>query len=167
MSTSLVGIVSKNMITFIHKEVCRSNVIEKVHINFSGREFGMCRRRWRKRGEWRRCQLQLEATWGNFSECLWRTLGRLIRGIKGIQKNDILTVDILVSVCKEGIRKGCYTDISLISSCSREIHPCDNCCTTWAHPWVQQRLVVGGFFPHKTLPPNHHDSNLGGCEFRV
>lgn len=119
------------MITFINKEVCRSNVIEKVHINFSGREFGMKRRRWRKRGEWRRCQLQLEATWDNFSECLWRMLGRLIRGIKSIQTK--WHIDILVSVCKEGIRKGCYTDISLISSCSQEIHPCDNCCTTWAH----------------------------------
>lgn len=151
------------MITFINKEVCRSNVIEKVHINFSGREFGMKRRRWRKRGEWRRCQLQLEATWDNFSECLWRMLGRLIRGIKSIQTK--WHIDILVSVCKEGIRKGCYTDISLISSCS-QIHPCDNCCTTWAH-LGSPTVGAWWFFSSQNPSPKPPWFEPWSCELRV
>lgn len=72
-------------------------------------------------------------------------------------------IDILVSVCKEGFA----IHISLKYSCSQEIHPCDNCCTTWAHPWVP--TTVGGwwFFSSQNPSPKPPWFEPWSCELRV
>ncbi len=107
-------------------------------------------RRWRKRGEWRRRQLLLEATWGNLFETPLENVGASHRRY---QKNDILVVFLQGRLCYTDNEPHILKFHAIIVA------------STWTHPWVQQRLVVGGcyFFSTKsTLPTPPTMVLLGG-----